>query len=54
VIALFNPLAYGVDGLRSTLTGLSHFGVGIDFAVLSALTAAFLLGGSYLFSRIQL
>lgn len=54
VIAWFNPLTYGVDGLRSTLTGLSYFGVGIDFAVLSALTVAFLLSGSYLFSRIQL
>lgn len=54
VIAAIDPLSYGVDGLRSMLTGLSHFGVGTDFAVLSVLTAAFLLGGSYLFSRIQL
>jgi hypothetical protein len=28
------------------LTGLSHFGVATDFAVLSVLTVAFLLGGS--------
>ncbi|HEX9983511.1 MAG TPA: ABC transporter permease [Thermoanaerobaculia bacterium] len=54
VIASFDPLAYGVDGLRGTLTGLSHFGVGTDFAVLSALTVAFLLTGSYLFSRVQI
>ena len=54
VIASIDPLSYGVDGLRSMLTGLSHFGVGTDFAVLSALTVAFLLSGSYLFSRIQL
>jgi len=54
VIASIDPLSYGVDGLRSTLTGLSHFGVATDIAVLSVLTAAFLLSGSYLFSRIQL
>ena len=54
VIAAVNPLSYGVDGLRSTLTGLSYFGVGTDLAVLSVLTAVFLLSGSYLFSRIQL
>jgi len=54
VIASIDPLSYGVDGLRSTLTGLSHFGVATDVAVLSVLTAAFLLSGSYLFSRIQL
>jgi ABC-2 type transport system permease protein len=54
VIASIDPLSYGVDGLRSMLTGLSHFGVGTDFVVLSVLTAVFLLSGSYLFSRIQL
>ena len=54
VIASFDPLAYGVDGLRSTLAGFSYFGVGTDFALLAALTVAFLLSGSYLFSRIQL
>jgi ABC-2 type transport system permease protein len=54
IVASIDPLSYGVDGLRSTLTGLSHFGVATDFAVLSALTATLLLSGSYLFSRIQL
>lgn len=54
VIAAIDPLAYGVDGLRSTLTGLSYFGVGTDLVVLSVLTVAFLFSGSYLFSRIQL
>jgi ABC-2 type transport system permease protein len=54
VIASIDPLSYGVDGLRSTLTGVAHFGVATDLAVLSALTAALLLTGSFLFSRIQL
>jgi ABC-2 type transport system permease protein len=54
VIAAINPLSYGVDGLRTALTGVSHFGVATDFAVLSAFTIACLLAGTYLFSRIQL
>jgi ABC-2 type transport system permease protein len=53
-IAAIDPLSYGVDGLRSSLTGVSHFGVATDLSVLSALTVACLLAGSYLFSRIQL
>ena len=54
VIAAIDPLSYGVDGLRTTLTGVSHFGVGTDLSVLAALTVVCLLAGSYLFSRIQL
>ncbi len=48
-----NPLSYGVDGLRAALTGASHFGLGMDLAVLGVLTAAALAIGSYLFSKIQ-
>jgi hypothetical protein len=43
-----------VDGLPSTLTGVTHFGVTTDLSVLSTLTIACLLAGAYLFSRIQL
>jgi ABC-2 type transport system permease protein len=53
-IASVNPLSYGVDVLRSTLTGIAHFGLATDLAVLIVLTVALLLVGSYLFSRIQL
>lgn len=53
-IAKVNPLSYGVDGLRGTLTGVSHFGLFTDFAVLSFLTILILAIGSYLFSRIQI
>jgi len=53
-IITINPLSYGVDGLRGTLISTSHFGLHIDFLVLSVITA-FLFGlGSYLFSRIQI
>ncbi len=54
IIATIDPLSYGVDGLRSSLVGIAHFGITLDLAVLTIITAALLAGGSYLFSRIQL
>jgi ABC-2 type transport system permease protein len=54
VTAAVDPLAYGVDGLRSALIGVAHFGAATDLAVLAGLSAIFLALGSYLFSRIQL
>jgi ABC-2 type transport system permease protein len=54
ILAIVDPLSYGVDGLRSALTGVAHFGMLTDIAVLSILCAATLGIGSYLFSRIQL
>ncbi|PIP15375.1 multidrug ABC transporter permease [Candidatus Roizmanbacteria bacterium CG22_combo_CG10-13_8_21_14_all_35_9] len=53
VISRLNPLTYGVDGLRTTLTGISHFGLGVDFLVLGLITFLILSLGSYLFSRIE-
>ena len=53
-IASIDPLSYGVDGLRTSLVGMAHFGAATDFAVLSVLAGAFLILGSWLFSRIQL
>jgi len=53
-IATIDPLSYGVDGLRSTMVGIAHFGVTLDLAVLTIISAAVLVTGAYLFSRIQL
>jgi ABC-2 type transport system permease protein len=53
-MARFDPLSYGVDGLRGALTGVSQFGMGLDLVVLSALTLLFLVLGSRMFSRIQI
>ncbi len=53
-IATFNPLSYGVDGLRLALIGVAHFGATMDLAVLSVVTVVLLFVGGYLFSRIQL
>lgn len=55
VVASVDPLAYGVDGMRATLTGApAHFGIATDLVVLGAITAGFLALGTYLFSRIEL
>jgi ABC-2 type transport system permease protein len=54
VVAAMDPLSYGVDGLRAALTGVSHFGLPVNVAVLSALTALLLAVGGRLFSKIQL
>jgi ABC-2 type transport system permease protein len=53
VATRLDPLSYGVDGLRSTLIGVSHFGLGLDAAVLVVSTILLLLLGRHLFSKIQ-
>lgn len=53
IISSFDPLTYGVDGLRSTLSGMSHFGLGLDALVLSVLVVILLLVGAYLFTKIE-
>jgi len=53
-IISFDPLTYGVDGIRGSLTGITHFGLTTDLIVLGVLTAMIVTIGSYLFSKIQL
>ena len=52
--ARYNPLSYGVDGLRAALSSATHFGVGLDLAVLAATTVALFGLGAYFFSKIQI
>lgn len=54
IISSVDPLTYGVDGLRATLIGVSHFGLLIDMSVLGTLTGIVLVIGAYLFSKIQI
>lgn len=54
IIASIDPLSYGVDGLRGSLAGVSHFSMTVDFLVLSFLTMILLGIGSFLFSKIQI
>jgi ABC-2 type transport system permease protein len=54
VVTKLDPLTYGIDGLRGTLIGLTHFGLATDVGVLSVVAVAFLVLGAYSFSRIQI
>jgi ABC-2 type transport system permease protein len=54
IIARVDPLSYGVDGLRSSLIGVSHFGAPLDLGVLAILSLVLLVVGGRLFQRIQL
>lgn len=53
IIAMLNPLSYGVDGIRGALTGASTFGLLTDFLVLSGITVILIFVGGYLFSKIE-
>lgn len=53
IIAKFNPLSYGVDGLRFTLTGFSHLGFGMDIIVILFTTLIIGLIATHLFSKIE-
>jgi ABC-2 type transport system permease protein len=48
-----DPLTYGVDGVRGTMIGASHFGVGLDVAVLLGVGVLFVLAGAWRFSKIE-
>ncbi|MFI5205330.1 MAG: ABC transporter permease [Candidatus Paceibacterales bacterium] len=54
VVTTIDPLTYGVDGIRGTLTGVYHFGLITDLLVLTVLTFIILSVGAYLFSKIQI
>lgn len=52
-ITRFDPLTYGVDGLRGALTTLWAFHAAVDVVVLAGLALAFLSLGAYMFSKIE-
>jgi ABC-2 type transport system permease protein len=51
-VTRFNPLVYGVDGLRATLAGGTS-PIGSNMIILTLIAAAFIAIGSYLFSKIE-
>ena len=53
VVTRLDPLTYGIDGLRGTLIGMTHFGLATDLGVLAVVAVAFLVLGAYSFSKIQ-
>jgi ABC-2 type transport system permease protein len=54
IVTRLDPLAYGVDGLRAVLLGVSYFGAPLDLTVLLVVAIAFLALGARQFSRIQI
>jgi ABC-2 type transport system permease protein len=54
IVTHLDPLAYGVDALRNILSGITHFPLTLDLALLSGVAVIFLTLGAWLFSRIQL
>jgi ABC-2 type transport system permease protein len=54
IVTRLDPLTYGIDGLRGTLIGMTHFGIATDLGVLAAVGSVFLVLGAYSFSRIQI
>jgi ABC-2 type transport system permease protein len=57
VITALDPLAYGIDGMRSVLLGAAgnvRFGVFTDVVVLACTGAVLLVAGAYRFSKIEI
>jgi ABC-2 type transport system permease protein len=54
LISYFDPLSYCVDGLRAALTGISHFGMLLDFAVIMLCILVVSLIGAHSFSKIEI
>ncbi len=54
IITRIDPLSYGVDGIRGTLTGVSYYGLSYDLLILTVMASVLLVIGSYLFSKIQI
>ena len=48
-----NPLTYGIDGLRGTLTGSSSFPLLIDLALMLLSTIIMISIASYAFSKTE-
>lgn len=53
IVVRVNPVSYGVDGMRSSLIGLGHFGLTLDLAVLAVVGALTIAIGAYLFNGIE-
>jgi ABC-2 type transport system permease protein len=53
-VTRIDPLTYGVDGLRSSLSGIVHFGVARDLVTLAAIAVVLLIFGAWRFSKIEI
>jgi ABC-2 type transport system permease protein len=53
-VTRFDPLSYGVDGLRAALLGASHFDAIVDAVVLAVVAVGLLGLGAWRFSKIEI
>jgi ABC-2 type transport system permease protein len=53
VLTRLDPLTYGIDGVRGTMTGVTHFGLALDVGVLLSVGVLFVLAGAWRFSKIE-
>jgi ABC-2 type transport system permease protein len=53
VLTRVDPLTYGVDGVRGTMIGNTHFGVPLDVAVLVGVGILFVIAGAWRFSKLE-
>ena len=53
-ITSINPLTYGVDGVRTMLSGITHFGAALDGGILVIVAVIITTIGAYLFSKIKI
>lgn len=49
-----DPLSYGIDGMRSVLLGVTHYGQAVDLEVLAVVATVLLIFGAYRFSKIEI
>jgi ABC-2 type transport system permease protein len=52
-LTLFDPLTYGVEGIRYGLTGVSQINPLVSFVVLGSFSVAMTILGAYLFRKIR-
>ena len=53
VLTRIDPLTYGIDGVRGTMIGTTHFGVALDVGVLLGVGLLFVVAGAWRFSKIE-
>jgi len=54
LLTRLDPLTYGVDGVRTVLTGVTHFGIATDAVALVGAAIVLLSVGAWRFSKIQI
>lgn len=53
VLTRIDPLTYGIDGVRGTMIGTSHFGIPLDVSVLLGVGVVFVTAGAWRFSKLE-